>query len=89
MSLMTLPQHVLDAWEIQKRTKKRGHAAQPGTGPAGETCPPCSTAQHDVGATRMLVTAGEFGAISGDGTGGAANAITAPITWLWTERTHD
>ena len=42
MSLMTLPQHVLDAWENQKRTKKRGHAAQPGTGPAGETCKTCA-----------------------------------------------
>jgi hypothetical protein len=38
--LMLLPEHMLAAPGV-RRTKWRGHAAQPGTGPQGETCGGC------------------------------------------------
>jgi hypothetical protein len=38
--LMVLPEHVLNA-PRQARVKKHGHAAPPGTGPAGEACGSC------------------------------------------------
>lgn len=39
--LFTLPQSALDYAKQRDRTKMRGHAAPPGTGPKGETCRTC------------------------------------------------
>ncbi|MAO57112.1 MAG: hypothetical protein CMM61_15655 [Rhodospirillaceae bacterium] len=39
--LMILPPHVLER-AFGKSCKKRGHAAQPGSGPKGETCKTCA-----------------------------------------------
>lgn len=39
--LFVLPPHVIAAAAIRARHKRRGHAGQPGTGPAGETCKSC------------------------------------------------
>ena len=38
--LMVLPPHVVAS--AKRLSKKRGHAAAPGTGPAGETCGSCT-----------------------------------------------
>ena len=38
--LMVLPPHVL--LNAKRLSRKRGHAAPPGTGPAGETCGSCA-----------------------------------------------
>ena len=39
--LFVLPPHVLRDAELRRQHKRRGHAAQPGTGPAGERCGSC------------------------------------------------
>ena len=40
-AIAELPLHVVQQAERAKQLKRRGHAAQPGTGPAGETCKTC------------------------------------------------
>jgi hypothetical protein len=52
LPLMVLPPAALAAAERARRFKWKGHAAQPGTGPAGETCKTC---EHAVG-KRMAST---------------------------------
>ncbi len=39
--LFVLPPHVLADAALRARLKRRGHAGQPGKGPAGETCGTC------------------------------------------------
>jgi hypothetical protein len=50
-NLFTLPQHVRDAAALAVRLKIRGHAGQPGAGPAGETCKSCQHYTHNEGRT--------------------------------------
>jgi hypothetical protein len=46
--LFTLPPHAIEAAKLRARHKIRGHAAQPGTGPTGETCKSCRHYAHKV-----------------------------------------
>ena len=39
--LFVLPPHVLAEAALRARLKRRGHAGQPGKGPAGERCGTC------------------------------------------------
>lgn len=49
--LLTLPAHVLAAAALAERHRIRGHAGQPGAGPAGETCRSCGNYTHNQGDT--------------------------------------
>ena len=45
--LFVLPPHVLADAALRARLKRRGHAGQPGKGPASETCGTCRWVDGD------------------------------------------
>ena len=66
MSLMALPEHVL------KRPRVRGHAAMPGSGPAGQTCGTCgSLSRRGTGAKTYI----KCGLTQSKWTGGAGSNV--------------
>lgn len=56
--LMELPEHVQAAAALARRMKWRGHAAQPGTGPKGETCGGCEHRTFRLGGVRAYSKCG-------------------------------
>ena len=69
--IMQLPLHVILAAELGRKHPRRGHAAQPGSGPAGETCRSCRHAA----AVRHASTYWKCGLMAKFWTGGAATDI--------------
>lgn len=67
--LMVLPPHVKPV----VRLKKHGHAALPGTGPAGETCGSCKHLYRN----RMAKTYLKCGLMRAHWTGGAGTDVRA------------
>ena len=52
--LFTLPPHVAAAAALAQRLKIKGHAGQPGAGPAGEFCSTCAHYTQNAGDTARV-----------------------------------
>ena len=87
--LFTLPQHVLDAAALRARLKIRGHAGQPGAGPAGETCRSCAHYTQNSGRTAKVYR--KCGLMRAHWTGGPGSDVKAgdPACPKWAQRFDD
>lgn len=82
--LFILPERVLAAEALKAKFKRRGHAGQPGAGPAGETCRSCVLMVRKRGAARDFLKCGHHTVRHTNGAGSDVRARD-PACEHWTQ----